>query len=124
MDENFETLVIEASHILDVVENYQWRLGELSNQVVETYSYQALEEFSKQINENCGVKRSAGTLRMYAYIWKVSSRLGLPKDILFSACQAIVFSDDPLKYAQMAKKGASGTDIRKAIYEDKKAQED
>jgi uncharacterized membrane protein YjjP (DUF1212 family) len=124
MDETFEALVIQAGEILSISENYQWRLGELSNQVVEQYGYKALEDFSKQINENCGVKRSPASLRMYAYIWKMSSHLGLPKDILFSACQAIVFSDDPQKYAQMARNGASGTDLRKAIYEDRETQKE
>jgi len=122
MDENFEQLVGEASHILDVVENYQWELGRISNDVVNTYGYRALEDFSKQIERTGGVKRSAGSLRMYAYVWKISTKLGLPKDILFSACQAIVFSGDPVKYARLAQGGASGTDIRKAIYEDKTAQ--
>ena len=36
----------------------------------------------------------------------------------------IVFSKEPLKYAKMAQEGLSGTDIRKAIYADKYAQED
>jgi len=115
----FNELVLEASDILDTVENYQWRLGELSNEVVKTYGYKALEDFSKQIERVGGVRRSPSSLRMYAYIWKASNTLGLPKDILFSACQSVVFSRDPTKYAKMAQEGASGTEIRKQIYEDK-----
>lgn len=121
---DINTLAIEASGILDVVENYQWELGRLSSEVVEKYGYKALDDFSKQIEKIGGVKRSPGTLRMYAYVWKVSDQLGLPKDILFSACQNIVFSSDPKKYSRMAKKGASGTDIRKAIYKDRYESQD
>jgi len=121
---DFDYLVVEASHILDVVENYQWELGRLSNIVVETHGYKALEDFSSQIEKTGGVRRSAGTLRMYAYIWKVSTQLELPKDILFSACQAIVFSDNPTKYAEMAREGSSGVDIKKQIYKDKYASQD
>jgi len=117
--EQFNTLVAEASHILDIVENYQWELGRIANEVVTDFGYRALTDFSKQIESTGGVRRSAGTLRMYAYVWKIANQLNLPKDILFSACQNIVFSNDPKKYAEMVKNGASGTDVRKAIYNDK-----
>jgi hypothetical protein len=116
---DFKTLVIQASDILDVVESYQWELGRISDEVTKTYGYKALEEFSKEVESVGGVKRSAGTLRMYAYIYRSSLKLELPKDLLFSACQSIVFSDDPVKYAKLVKDGASGTDIKKAIYQDK-----
>ena len=122
MDENFEKLVGEASNILENQENYQWRLGELSQQIVEKYGYKALEDFSKQIQENCGVKRTPGSLRTYAYVWKISSKLELPKDILFSTCMTITFSGNPPKYAQMAREGASRIDILKSVNEDKYAQ--
>lgn len=89
---DFNTLVEQASHILDIVENYQWKLGELSNEVINNFGYKALEDFSKQVEATGGVKRKASTLRIYAYVWKKSNQLGLPKDILFSGCLAIVFS--------------------------------
>lgn len=123
MDEYLEQLAIESADILSVTENYQWELGKRANEVVETYGYKALVDFAKRIENICGVRRSPGSLRMYAYIFKRSNELGLPKDILFSACQAIVFSNDPQKYALMAQQGLSGTDLRKAIYNDKYAQE-
>jgi hypothetical protein len=119
MDENFNNLVSEASNLLEITENYQWELGRISNDIVVDYGYKALEDFSKQVLSICGVKRTAGTLRMYAYVWKISVKLDLPKDILFSACQSIVFSDNPEKYAELARAGLSGTDIRRAIYDDK-----
>jgi len=119
--EKFEELVIKASHILDIAERYQWELGQLSNEVVKTYGYKALVDFAKQIQENCGIWRSPGSLRMYAYVYKVSSKLNLPEDILFSACQAIIFSGNPVKYAKMVQDGMSGTEIRKVIYNDKKS---
>ena len=121
---DIEDAAISTADILGRVENYQWGIGKISNGIVERFGYKALPDFSKRIEEICGVRRTPGTLRMYAYIYKVSSKLGLPKDILFSACQAIVFSHDPKKYAEMAKQGLSGTEIRKAIYEEKIAQKD
>ena len=122
--EDIEQLAIESADILTSVENYQWELGKRANIVVEQTGYKSLVDFSKRIENICGVRRSPGSLRMYAYVWKKSNELNLPKDILFSACQAIVFSKEPLKYAKMAQEGLSGTDIRKAIYADKYAQED
>ena len=124
MDELLEQLAIESADILSEVENYQWSLGEKANTVIERTGYKSLVDFAKRIENICGVKRSAGSYRMYAYVWKRSTELGLPKDILFSACQDIVFSKEPVKYALMAQKGLSGTDIRKAIYNDKYAQSD
>lgn len=115
----FEDLVIQASNILDTVENYQFEIGRLSNEIVQTQGYRALEDFSKQIEENCGVRRSPASLRLYAYVYKISNQLGLPKDILFSGCREIVFSSDPQKYARLAKGGLSGYEIKKAIYEEK-----
>lgn len=117
--DNFSDLVIKASDILDTVENYQWCVGEIANEVVERYGFKALEDFSKQIESTGGVRRSPGTLRFYAYIWKKSTALNLPKDILFSGCVAIVFSKDPERYAKLAKEGMSGTELRKLIYEEK-----
>lgn len=122
MDEYLEQLAIESADILDKVENYQFELGKRANQVVETYGYKALVDFAKRVENICGVRRSPGSYRMYAYIWKRSNELGLPRDILFSACQAIVFSNDPQKYALMAQQGFSGTEIRKVIYSEKYAQ--
>jgi len=119
--ENLQEIAVKASAILEVVENYQFELGRLSNEVVESYGYKALTEFAKEIEGVGGVRRSPSTLRVYAYIWKVSNKLGLPKDLLFSGCQRIVFSDDPEKYARLAKAGATNEEIRRAIYEDKKA---
>ena len=119
MDENFDTLVAEASHILENQENYQWSLGELANNVVQSYGYKALEDFAKKIQETSGVWRSPGSLRMYAFVWRQSVKLGIPKDLLFSTCQAIVFSDNPQKYIDMAGTGASRVDIRNQIYTDK-----
>lgn len=118
--EDFDTLVIEASHILNAVENYQHSLGKISNEIVTNFGYKALEDFSKQVEATGGVRRSPASLRMYAYVYKLSEKLGLPKDILFSTCQAIVFSDNPQKYAKMAEAGASRIDILKSINEDKK----
>ncbi len=117
--ENFDTLVIQASDILDKVENYQFEIGKLCNEIIKNYGYKALTDFSKQIETNCGVKRSPGTLRMYGYIYSISTRYNIPKDLLFSTCQAIAFSDNPQKYIEMAKKGASRIDIRNQIWEDK-----
>lgn len=123
MDEQLEQLAIESADILSEVENYQWELGKRANDVIDRCGYRALVDFAKRVENISGVKRSPGSYRMYAYVWKVSNKLGLPKDILFSACQAIVFSNNPARYAKMAKDGASGTDIRKAIYEEKYAQD-
>ncbi len=117
----FNELVLQASDILDNQENYQWEIGRLSDEVVQTYGYKALVDFAKQIESTCGVRRSPSSLRMYSYIFRVSSKLGIPKDLLFSTCQAIVFSDNPSKYIKMANAGASRVDIRTAIYEDKTA---
>ena len=117
--EDFNTLVAEASHILDAVENYQFEIGKLSNDVVQNYGYKALNDFAKQIQNVSGVWRSPGSLRMYAFVWSQSVKLGIPKDLLFSTCQAIVFSDDPQKYIDMASAGASRVDIRNQIYTDK-----
>ena len=122
MDEILEQLAIESADILSEVENYQWSLGEKANTVIERTGYKSLVDFAKRVENICGVKRSPGSFRMYAYIWKISEKLGLPKDILFSACQDIVFSKDPERYAQLAKGGLSGTEIRKVIYEEKYAQ--
>lgn len=119
---DFETLAIQASDILDVVENYQLEIGRLSDEVIRNHGYKALEEFSNKVESIGGVKRSADTLRMYAHIYRASTKLELPKDILFSTCQEIVFSDNPVKYALMAKKGMSSIDIKKAIQEDKNAK--
>ena len=116
---DFNDLVLQASDILENVENYQWAIGELSQKVVENYGYKALEEFSKEIERASGVRRSASSLRIYAYVWKLSDKLGLPKDILFSTCRDIIFSNAPAKYAKMAHEGFSGREIRKKIYEDK-----
>ena len=100
----FEDLVIQASNILDTVENYQFEIGRLSNEIVQTQGYRALEDFSKQIEENCGVRRSPTSLRLYAYVYKISNQLGLPKDILFSDCREIVFSSDPQKIRQTSQR--------------------
>ena len=122
--ENFDDLAEKAAHILETVENYQWEIGKIANQVVEKSGFRALEDFSNQVERICGVRRAPASLRMYAHVWKISSKLNLPKDILFSTCQAIVFSDHPEKYAKMAQEGASRIDIKKAINKDKYAQED
>ena len=37
----FEDLVIQASNILDTVENYQFEIGRLSNEIVQTQGYRA-----------------------------------------------------------------------------------
>lgn len=119
MENNFQELAEEASAILAVTENYQFELGRISNEIVKNFGYKALTDFSKQIENTGGVRRAPESLRMYAHVFRVSSQLNLPKDILFSVCQAIAFSSDPQKYAKMAQKGASGLDIRHAIWNDK-----
>lgn len=120
MNESTEDLAIKASDILSVTENYQWELGKISQSFVEKQGFKALPEFSQRIKDIGGVTRSPSSLRMYAYVWQLSDKLGLPKDILFSTCQAIVFSKDPQKYAEMAKNGANRTELYQMIYEDKK----
>lgn len=119
--DKFEDLAIQASHILEVVENYQWSLGQLSNEVVQTFGYKALEDFSKKIESIGGVRRSPASLRLYAHVYKISDQLGLPKDILFSCCREITFSNDPVKYAKLAQSGMSGYEIKKLIYQEKYA---
>jgi hypothetical protein len=119
---SLEESAIIASDILGMVENYQWELGRITSHIVETEGYKALIPFSDRINDICGVRRSPATLRMYAHIWKMSSKLDLPKDILFSTCRSIVFSENPLKYSLMAKKGANRMEIQKAIFQDKNAR--
>jgi len=122
MDEpvnDFREAVLKAAHILDVVENYQWELGEIANGIIETRGYQALEEFSKEIEVESGVKRTASSFRIYAYIWKASTQIGLPKDLMFSTCRDIVFSKNKEKYVKMIKDGASRVDVKKEIYKDK-----
>jgi hypothetical protein len=115
---DFNDLVLQASDILETVENYQFSLGEISQKIVEGYGYKALDEFSKEVERTNGVRRSASSLRIYAHVFKISKKLGLPRDILFSTCRDVIFSNDPVKYAKMAKEGYSGREIRKKIYED------
>ena len=115
-------LAEQASDILTRFENYQWEIGKLANEVVEKFGYKAIEEFSKEIESVGGVKRKPSTLRMYAYTYKMAMKLNLPKDILFTTCQSIVFSDDPQKYVRLSQGGATGAEIRRAIKEDKYAQ--
>ena len=117
---SMDTLAIIASDILTLSESYQWDLGKMSNEVIEHQGYKALVDFSKRISDISGIKRSPSSLRIYAYVWKASNKLGLSKDLMFSTCKAIVFSDEPEKYALMSKNGSSFVDIRKQIYEDQK----
>jgi hypothetical protein len=120
--EDFDNLVLQASDILDKQENYQWVLGEISQKIIDQYGYKALTDFSNQINENCGVRRTAGSLRLYAYVYKLSKGLNLPRDLLFSCCLAIVFSNNPEKYAKLAQEGMNRTELRKLIWDDKHAK--
>ena len=123
MDNQFTEAAVKAGHILDVVENYQWDLGEIADGIIENYGYKALEEFSKEVESASGVKRSASSYRIYAYIWKASTKLGLPKDLMFSTCRDIVFSDNTDKYVKMVKAGASRIDVKKEIWQDKKEED-
>ena len=123
MDNQFTEEAAKAGHILDVVENYQWDLGEISNGIIDNYGYKALEEFSKEVESISGVKRTASSYRIYAYIWKASTALGLPKDLLFSTCRDIVFSQNTEKYVKMVKAGASRIDVKKEIWQDKKEED-
>jgi len=116
---DFKDLAIEAGHILDVVENYQFELGRISQEIIDNYGYKALEEFSKEVESVSGVKRSASSYRIYAYIWKASTKLGIPKDLMFSTCRDIVFSHNTNKYVKMIKEGASRIDVKKEIYKEK-----
>lgn len=115
----FEQYVVYASDLLDKVEGYQFELGRIAQGIIKRYTYKALGDFSKQILETCGVWRSPGSLRMYAYVYKRSMELELPRDILFTNSLKIVFSKDPERYARLAKGGLSGLEIRKLIQNEK-----
>jgi hypothetical protein len=117
--EDIDTLAIKASDLLDKVEGQQFTLGDYANQIVKQYGYRELETFSKKIQDNCGVYRSPSTLRVYAYVYSQTEKLGIPRDLMFSTCQQIVFSDDPQKYIDMAKEGSSRAEIRYEIQKDK-----
>jgi hypothetical protein len=117
---NFNHLAIQASDILTITENYQFELGRISDEIIREYGYKALIEFSNEIELIGGIRRTPATLRMYAYIFKVSKKLELPEDLTFDVCRKIVFSEDKLKYSQMAKDGATSREIIHALYEDEK----
>jgi hypothetical protein len=113
-------LLAQAAAVLSVVENYQWELGRIANDVMNFGGYKELRDFSKKIEEETGVKRSASSLRIYAYVWRESNRLGLPKKYMFSNCREIIFTGNAEKYAEMVKAGKTKHEVKKEISKDKK----
>lgn len=105
-----------ASQLIESKENYQKKLGELSQSVVESMGREALPDFALQIEDMTGHRVSPTTLRNYAWVWFKTKELGLPDDISFSVCQLIAGTESPNKWAHMIlKEGMSGPEVAKMI---------
>lgn len=122
MSSSFEELIVQASQIIGDFESVQRTLGRISAEVMDTYGWNALKDFSKSIEDNGGIRRSPSTLRNYAWTYKKILEFDLPDDLPFALCQNIAGLENPEPFVKMVKEGQSPTEIRKQILELKKKQ--
>lgn len=114
---SFEELIVEASQVIGDFETVQRTLGRISAEVMDTYGWNALRDFSRSIEENGGLRRSPSTLRNYAWTYKKIKEFDLPDDLPFALCQNIAGLDDPKPFVNMVHQGRSPAEIRKLILE-------
>ena len=119
---SLEELIVEASTVLGNFETIQRTLGRISAEVMDTYGWNVLVDFSKSIEENGGLRRSPSTLRNYAWTYKKIKEFDLPDDLPFALCQNIAGLTNPEPFVAMVKEGHSSAEIRKLILEQRKKE--
>ncbi len=120
---SLDELVTEASQIIGDFETVQRTLGKISLEVINTYGWKALQDFSRSIEENGGLRRSPSTLRNYAWAYKKIVEFNLPEDLPFALCQNIAGLTDPAPFVKMVQDGVSVSEIRKQILALRKKQD-
>lgn len=120
MDETWTTTIEKVAGCLSQKESYQRTIGEAASLIVESYGNKALKELSVDIKDTYGLTISPSTLRNYAWVHKMTSKLDLPDDLPYRTIQAIAGSENASEWAKrILDEGLSGAEVYNLIRKEK-----
>jgi len=114
----------EINYIADVIEQseqFNRVLGEIAYNIYQKHGTQGLKDFSSDLQELRGIKRSLSTLRNKAWVYEKTKDLNIPNDVPFSIIQILAGWDNREEWInKLYDEGLTINEFCKAVREEKK----